>query len=74
MFNFPARQINAAKAFEAVRGGYVMLSVTYEHGGGKHIYISREYRKPEWHAGFCYHECYSVGPRGGVKQLYSHLY
>jgi hypothetical protein len=38
------------------------------------VAVTRSYRDPAWHGEFACHECYTVGPRGAVKRIYSSMY
>lgn len=54
--------------------GYELTKFDVVEWEGGAICVTREYRNPEWHAGFAYHECIQIGPRGAVKIIYRDLY
>lgn len=39
--------------------------------GTHHVMIAREYKRKD--INFSYVECVSIGPRGGVKEVYKHI-
>lgn len=52
---------------------YEITKFSVEEWSGGTICVTREYKSPEWKT-MAYHQCYKIGPRGAVTEIYSNLY
>ena len=50
------------------------MAINIETWSGKTIALVVEYARDDWSSNMRYHVCERIGPRAGIKPIYSSLY